>query len=218
MPLVMVGSGAQGGRGRGGRQAEELAKRKAAHKRQQQAAAAAALSMIGEIDGGSGTVNRDQVRTLLQRVTGHEEVDADGLDMLLAHAQKRAGLAPTLPQEEALVPSTAVLESLSRYRYYLSRRKEVHELFARWDLDGNFKLDKAELQALLEHKESQKPRDVGGILTTLIPTAGDIEFIILEADHNADGMIDRSELLPALGLWATLAERKASQSRACSLL
>ena len=40
MPLVMVGSGAQGGRGRGGRQAEELAKRKAAHKRQQQADAA----------------------------------------------------------------------------------------------------------------------------------------------------------------------------------
>ena len=69
----------------------------------------------------------------------------------------------------------------------------------------------------LAKKLGQKPRDVGGILTTLIPTAGDIEFIILEADHNADGMIDRSELLPALGLWATLAERKASQSRTCNL-
>ena len=140
---------------------------------------------------------------------------------MLANAQKASNTAPTLPKEDALVPRAAVLESVSRYRYYLQRRTEVQQLFERWDLDQNFALGPDELRQLIDSREHhlQHKREKGGIIVTLTPSKEDIDFILKECDHNADGQIDKSELLPALATWATLAEQKVSaQSTACVLL
>ena len=54
-----------------------------------------------------------------------------------------------------------------------------------------------------------------GLIVELRPTAADIAFIMRECDADANGLIDKSELLIALSLWAELADQKMATQSAC---
>jgi len=168
-------------------------------------------------------------------VTGHEEIDNDGLDMVAASAVKvvregartagtteKKGLPPRAePQDtpeavqtDAPMPREAVLLSISKYRCYLRNRQEIDRLFSRWDIDQLHHpgLDRQELLNLITNKEKTLPasqkREVNGMIIDIVPTESDIAYIMDQSDANSNGLIDRSELLPALAMWAELAEQK----------
>jgi hypothetical protein len=54
-----------------------------------------------------------------------------------------------------------------------------------------------------------------GLIVELRPTEADIAFIMRECDADANGLIDKSELLIALSLWAELADQKMATQSAC---
>lgn len=199
---------------------QQLEKRKAQFERQRQSDDRAAAAYIGQLDSdGIGALTRAQVQQLLLYVTKHAHVDDDGLDMVMSAAQKHAHMAPTFPKEHAMVPRAAVLQAVVSYRLYLSKRAEIDALFRRWDFDFNDALDRSELRALITEKEANLPpsekRAVLGLITELRPSAADVDFIMKECDSNADGLISKAELLPALAVWAELAEQKIAAQSAC---
>ena len=93
-------------------------------------------------------------------------------------------------------------------------------MFARWDFDLNNGLDATELGSLIASQEanltaSQKRANSLGLIVELRPTAADIAFIMRECDADANGLIDKPELLIALSLWAELADQKMATQSAC---
>ena len=205
------------------KRAAELERRKEQLQRQRQADDRAVAHLMGQIDtGNTGFLNRTQVRQLLAATIGKigTPVDEDGLDMVMTSAHQKAGTAPTLPKEHAMVPRAALNHSVHKYRYYLCNRDRVNRLFARWDFDLNNGLDATELGSLIASQEanltaSQKRANSLGLIVELRPTAADIAFIMRECDADANGLIDKSELLIALSLWAELADQKMATQSAC---
>ena len=119
-------------------------------------------------------------------------------------------------------PEAAVTSTVYKYRFYLAKRKEVHELFSRWDINMDNGLDRNELRQLITQKELDRrdKREVAGMVVDLEPSEGDIDFIMEECDVNMNGVIDRAELLSALATWAMLAQQQIEtrKSAMCAIL
>ena len=68
---------------------------------------------------------------------------------------------------------------------------------------------------------SKNKRAVNNMIVQLHVEQEDVQAILDDADANKDGLIERSELLPALAAWSMLAEMKVDamqKSTMCSLL
>jgi hypothetical protein len=166
----------------------------------------------------AGCLPAAQVPALLAEVmgVGVETLDADGAALVVNHARKAAGVA----EEADALPREALLDSVSKYRYYLARRATIDKMFEQFDLDENGKLDRRELRKAVQSSEDNRPsRAVHNICVDLRVMKSDIEAILDEADANDDGHIDRSELLPALAAWSMLADMKIEKKKSagCAL-
>ena len=166
----------------------------------------------------AGCLPAAQVPALLAEVmgVGTDTLDADGYGLVVNHALKVAGLT----EEADALPRAALLDSVSKYRYYLARRATIDKMFAQFDLDENGKLDRRELRKAVQSSEDNRPsRAVHNICVDLRVMKSDIEAILDEADANDDGHIDRSEMLPALAAWSNIADMKIEKkkSAACAL-
>ena len=146
---------------------------------------------------------------------GTDTLDADGYGLVVNHALKVAGLT----EEADALPRAALLDSVSKYRYYLARRATIDKMFAQFDLDENGKLDRRELRKALQSREHKNTRAVHSIVVELRVMKSDVEAILDDADANDDGHIDRSEMLPALAAWSNIADMKIEKkkSAACAL-
>ena len=166
----------------------------------------------------AGSLPAAQVPALLAEVMGvdTDTLDADGYGLVVNHALKVAGLT----EEADALPRAALLDSVSKYRYYLARRATIDKMFAQFDLDENGKLDRRELRKALQSSEDNRPtRAVHNIVVELRVMNSDVEAILDDADANDDGHIDRSEMLPALAAWSNIADMKIEKkkSAACAL-
>ena len=165
----------------------------------------------------AGSLPAAQVPALLAEVmgVGTDTLDADGYGLVVNHALKVAGLT----EEADALPRAALLDSVSKYRYYLARRATIDKMFAQFDLDENGKLDRRELRKALQSREHKNTRAVHSIVVELRVMKSDIESILDDADANGDGHIDRSEMLPALAAWSNIADMKIEKkkSAACAL-
>ena len=166
----------------------------------------------------AGSLPAAQVPALLAEVmgVGTDTLDADGYGLVVNHALKVAGLT----EEADALPRAALLDSVSKYRYYLARRATIDKMFEQFDLDENGKLDRRELRKALQSREDNRPsRAVHGICVDLRVMKSDVEAILDDADANDDGHIDRSEMLPALAAWSNIADMKIEKrkSAACAL-
>ena len=165
----------------------------------------------------AGCLPAAQVPALLAEVmgVGTDTLDADGYGLVVNHALKVAGLT----EEADALPRAALLDSVSKYRYYLARRATIDKMFAQFDLDANGKLDRRELRKALQSREHKNTRTVHSIVVELRVMNSDIEAILDDADANSDGCIDRSEMLPALAAWSNIADMKIEKkkSAACAL-
>ena len=166
----------------------------------------------------AGSLPVAQVPALLAEVmgVGADTLDADGAGLVVNHARKAAGIA----EEADALPRAALLDSVSKYRYYLARRATIDKMFEQFDLDENGKLDRRELRKAVQSSEDNRPsRAVHNICVDLRVMKSDIEAILDDADANDDGHIDRSELLPALAAWSMLADMKIEKKKSagCAL-
>ena len=165
----------------------------------------------------AGCLPAAQVPALLAEVmgVGADTLDADGAALVVNHARKTAGVA----EEADALPRAALLDSVSKYRYYLARRATIDKMFAQFDLDANGKLDRRELRKALQSREHKNTRAVHSIVVELRVMKSDVEAILDDADANDDGHIDRSEMLPALAAWSNIADMKIEKkkSAACAL-
>ena len=166
----------------------------------------------------AGALPVAQVPALLAEVmgVGVETLDADGAALVVNHARKAAGVA----EEADALPREALLDSVSKYRYYLARRATIDKMFEQFDLDENGKLDRGELRKALQSSEDNRPtRAVHNIVVELRVMNSDIESILDDADANNDGCIERSEMLPALAAWSMLADMKIEKKKSagCAL-
>ena len=165
----------------------------------------------------AGSLPAAQVPALLAEVmgVGTDTLDADGYGLVVNHALKVAGLT----EEADALPRAALLDSVSKYRYYLARRATIDKMFEQFDLDANGKLDRRELRKALQSREHKNTRAVHSIVVELRVMKSDIEAILDDADANNDGCIERSEMLPALAAWSMLADMKIEKkkSAACAL-
>ena len=76
-----------------------------------------------------------QCRELLLLVTGDSEIDDDGLEMFCTAAKAKAlaiGGAVAEHASDDRFPEAAVTSTVYKYRFYLAKRKEGHELFGQW--------------------------------------------------------------------------------------
>ena len=212
-----VGCAAPGGRG-GGRKAELEKKRKAWANQVELDKIKAGAAFDSMPWDAAGCLPAAQVPALLAEVmgVGTDTLDADGYGLVVNHALKVAGLT----EEADALPRAALLDSVSKYRYYLARRATIDKMFAQFDLDENGKLDRRELRKALQSREDNRPsRAVHDIVVELRVMKSDIEWILDDADANNDGCIERSEMLPALAAWSMLADMKIEKkkSAACAL-
>ena len=165
----------------------------------------------------AGSLPAAQVPALLAEVmgVGTDTLDADGYGLVVNHALKVAGLT----EEADALPRAALLDSVSKYRYYLARRATIDKMFEQFDLDANGKLDRRELRKALQSREHKNTRAVHSIVVELRVMKSDVEAILDDADANDDGHIDRSEMLPALAAWSNIADMKIEKkkSAACAL-
>ena len=166
----------------------------------------------------AGSLPAAQVPALLAEVmgVGADTVDADGAGLVVNHARKVAGVA----EEADGLPRAALLDSVSKYRYYLARRATIDKMFAQFDLDENGKLDRRELRKAVQSSEDNRPtRAVHNIVVELRVMKSDVEAILDDADANDDGHIDRSEMLPALAAWSNIADMKIEKKKSagCAL-
>ena len=165
----------------------------------------------------AGSLPAAQVPALLAEVmgVGTDTLDADGYGLVVNHALKVAGLT----EEADALPRAALLDSVSKYRYYLARRATIDKMFAQFDLDENGKLDRRELRKALQSREDNRPsRAVHGICVDLRVMKSDVEAILDDADANDNGHIDRSELLPALAAWSNIADMKIEKRKSACVL
>ena len=209
-----VGGAAPGGRG-GGRRAELEKKRKAWANQVELDKIKAGAAFDSMPWDAAGCLPADQVPALLAEVmgVGADTVDADGAGLVVNHARKVAGVA----EEADGLPRAALLESVSKYRYYLARRATIDKMFAQFDLDENGKLDRRELRKALQSREDNRPsRAVHDICVDLRVMKSDVEAILDDADANDDGHIDRSEMLPALAAWSNIADMKIEKKKSAT--
>ena len=211
-----VGGAAPGGKG-GGRRAELEKKRKAWANQVELDKIKAGAAFDSMPWDAAGSLPAAQVPALLAEVMGvdTDTLDADGYGLVVNHALKVAGLT----EEADALPRAALLDSVSKYRYYLARRATIDKMFAQFDLDANGKLDRRELRKALQSREHKNTRAVHSIVVELRVMNSDIEAILDDADANSDGCIDRSEMLPALAAWSNIADMKIEKkkSAACAL-
>ena len=212
-----VGGHAFGGTGNRGRRAELEKKRKAWANQVELDKIKAGAAFDSMPWDAAGSLPAAQVPALLAEVmgVGADTVDADGAGLVVNHARKVAGVA----EEADGLPRAALLDSVSKYRYYLARRTTIDKMFAQFDLDENGKLDRRELRKALQSREHKNTRAVHSIVVELRVMKSDVEAILDDADANDDGHIDRSEMLPALAAWSNIADMKIEKkkSAACAL-
>jgi len=212
-----VGGAAPGGRG-GGRRAELEKKRKAWANQVELDKIKAGAAFDSMPWDAAGCLPAAQVPALLAEVmgVGVDTLDADGAGLVVNHARKAAGV-----EEADALPRAALLDSVSKYRYYLKRKTTIDKMFEQFDLDENGKLDRRELRKALQSREDniKNKRAVHSIVVELRVMNSDIEYVLDDADANDDGHIDRSEMLPALAAWSMLADMKIEKkkSAACAL-
>ena len=211
-----VGGAAPGGRG-GGRRAELEKKRKAWANQVELDKIKAGAAFDSMPWDAAGCLPAAQVPALLAEVMGvdTDTLDADGYGLVVNHALKVAGLT----EEADALPRAALLDSVSKYRYYLARRATIDKMFAQFDLDANGKLDRRELRKALQSREHKNTRAVHSIVVELRVMKSDVEAILDDADANDDGHIDRSEMLPALAAWSNIADMKIEKKKSagCAL-
>ena len=141
----------------------------------------------------AGCLPAAQVPALLAEVmgVGADTVDADGAGLVVNHARKVAGLA----EEADALPRAALLDSVSKYRYYLKRKTTIDKMFEQFDLDENGKLDRRELRKALQSSEDNRPsRAVHNMVVQLRVMNSDIEAILDDADANNDGPVSYTHL------------------------
>lgn len=197
--------------------------------------ALAAGKVFDELDtDGTATITAPQLRELLQRVTGSDVRD-DGMTMVLNHARKAAppskrdapagdgGAGVAFGGDDAVaLPKDAVLAAVSKFRYYLQRVDRIDRIFAEFDTNKSGALEREQIKRCLQNLEDSlkgsKARDAFGVVLHLKVADADVDFILQDCDLNADGAIDKSELLPALARWEQLAEAKVADKKSCACI
>jgi len=113
----------------------------------------------------------------------------------------------------------AVLNVVTKVRYYLSHANDVEEIYRRFDSDHDDYLDAKELQQALQYIEDRDgTREKYGMLVAIPVTSDDVLWVLAQCDSSGNGRISRDEAIPAMAMWHALADRNfARQSQCCEV-
>ena len=178
------------------------------HKEENQKVEDAVTKAVSGKAGGGG-LTRGETKTVIKGLfeDPRTEVREDGLTTMLASCKADAA------SESALVGQTEVTAAIKKYRAYLEHQAIVDAVYARYDADGSGSLERAELETLMRAiaADPDKMREEFGLGQT--PFAGvpvhvdgdemseAIAAVLLEADADHDGCIQREESVAAIGIW-----------------
>ncbi|CAE7036775.1 KIF21B [Symbiodinium sp. CCMP2592] len=114
----------------------------------------------------------------------------------------------------------AVLNVVTKVRYYLSHANDVEEIYRRFDSDHDDYLDAKELQQALQYIEDRDgTREKYGMLVAIPVTSDDVLWVLAQCDSSGNGRISRDEAIPAMAMWHALADRNfARQSQCCEVI
>ena len=168
---------------------------------------------------GKAAIGRDEIGQLLLTVTDHTQLDDGGLAMVMSAARRHAGQSMDAQLRGDPLSREVVLTAVAQYRRYLRNRQKVDRLFSRWDGDRKNGLSADELEELINDQEEnlKDKREALGMIIEIRPASTDIEFI-MQWHADGEGLIDRSQLLPALDTWSVLAEQKVAAQKKCVIL
>lgn len=155
----------------------------------------------------TNTLTREQMSELLRRITGLAEIREDGLDMVFYWARHDAGGADAIARD-------TILRAVKKFRYFLTQAPEIDAIYEEFDSSRDGKLSKDELRQFLRQKEfSQSTRMKRKKDGHVVPVAvslkdTELDYILIGADVDADGSLDKAEILSALARWHELTHHK----------
>ena len=236
-PLAMLATAAVAGAVIAAKKKQQEQQRRINSRRRRDMAAAA--TAFDRLDTERrGALTRDEARRLLQTVLGAQHtVSEEGLDCVFVPATvaaKEAAAASMREEQngtiqiEPLATKQELIRGIAQYRAFLARYDEVSNIIAQHDKTHTGVLNRDEMAGVIVDAEKelrkrnlqlgyeppkQDAREVWGITMELMPTEQDIDAIFEQCDANGDGCIGRSEMLPALALWAQLAHERIEREK-----
>mmetsp|Transcript_2419 Transcript_2419/g.4139 ORF Transcript_2419/g.4139 Transcript_2419/m.4139 type:complete len:212 (-) Transcript_2419:204-839(-) len=150
-------------------------------------------------DNGSGTLDRVEVRSLLQQLNKGKEPTEEELTFVMKMAGEgsvpsgRPGRADTRSLE---IGKDNLMSAVTCWRIYQSSFADEKSmgviLFKKFDPENTGKLNRDQLQALLEDLTADDDDQV---------TEEDVDFVLDRADILRDGTISKMELNQAIAAW-----------------
>lgn len=128
------------------------------------------------------------------------------------------------PEAEARITRDAAVHAYLKYAYYLHHRREMEEIFDRFDLNRDNQLELTELANVLEWIEK---RNVVRRHGTFFAMAHEVKVgkhellqVMRRCDVNANGKIDRAEAIPAMAYWTEYARVRDAEGNSgkCALM
>ena len=154
---------------------------------------------------GDGKLQRDELRELLRFLHPSRPPNEENLDYLLERATAIEAHSMRLPgNKHGAVMWRDARQTVLWYGDYCKDQHYIDKIFQKFDTDASGTLEAVELRQVLE---AVAPEGCA-------VDEADVAYVLEQFDDNADGVIDRDELLPMLAKWSNIAYDKLEQQRA----
>ena len=160
---------------------------------------------------GRTILEKTQVAAVAPAVAGPFDASGDG-DVF--------AVADVVDEREARLPKAPLVEATMLYAAYLDHKPAVDAVYSKFGTTKSGQLTPGQLRDALESMERKSGgHQCFGISFQVIPSRKDVVRIIEKCDLDQDGYINRIELIPALKVWRTIADKHAdAQTSVCSLM
>lgn len=173
-----------------------------------------------------------QMNEFLQLVLQTKHLHPDAVQLVIDTAHRNQAINTTLQQERAkginrnkdeqALSKEALVSAVTAYGQYVSQTKTIDQVFLKFDKDHNGTLSRQELrQVLQEHERKANRTNQQLIVTHLVVTEEDLDWILDPSDADGTGTISHAEYLPALAAWEELAQAKIQtqhESLSCCII
>ena len=206
---------------------KSVARARATLRRKQERQNQIALEVFDRLANDQGRLDDDKLEQFLENSLSipSNQLNRNALQMVRDAAQKRHRLSISDHNGETITTYSkeGMMHAFQKYSFYLRNMQEIDSIFDKFDTDRDGHLSRHELQKALQEREHTNKRVVRGVVTELILTEDDLDFILQEADERKDDRMDKAEALCAVACWEEMAgryveEMEAGTSCACVIL
>ncbi|CAE7774894.1 CML14 [Symbiodinium pilosum] len=175
-------------------------------------------------DNGSGSLDRSEVRSLLQQLNKGQQPTEEELTFVMKMAGGDGSVQPGKARADTRsleIGRDNLMSAVTCWRIYQSSFADDKSmgviLFKKFDPEGTGKLDRKQLKALLEELSAESAEEE--------VTEEDLDFVLDRADILRDGTISKMELNQAIAAWyqrqnLKMSERATTSQRSsvCAIL